>query len=220
MIHTLVHASPIPVDQWISGISKILAPKVEFLSIFQAFPSAGSSCGWRLFGGIARDTRRRGLNSPCISPYLGFRARSGCGRERGDLGGNERAEPPRYMARDSLSDECIYASHSPPVLFGDKSDQRGIALKFIHRKTRPFSPSTLAPARKSPSFPVRLVTFPKRVPNVIRRTYATIAVIKQKYKAVVVNGEFIDHPPQQLSLIDLKKLTHYIKQIKLSGSTS
>lgn len=90
---------------------------------------------WRLFGGIARDTRRRGLNSPCISPYLGFRARSGCGRERGDLGGNERAEPPRCMARGSLSDECIYASHSPSTLFGDKSVRR---VKIYSRKDPDF----------------------------------------------------------------------------------
>lgn len=150
------------------GFLKSWSRRSSFYQFFRrSHPRAGSSWGWRLFGGIARDTRRRGLNSPCISPYLGFRARSVCRRERGDLGGNERAEPPRCMARDSLSDECIYASHSPPILFGDKSDQRDIALKFIHKKIRPFSLSTLASARKckSPSFPVQLVTFPRRVRN-------------------------------------------------------
>lgn len=40
---------------------------------------------------IAPGTRRRRLNSPCISPYLGFRARSDCRRELDDLGGNGRA---------------------------------------------------------------------------------------------------------------------------------
>lgn len=184
------HSSPsMPRDtcnQWITGISKILDPKVEFLSIFQTFPSAGSSWGWRLLGGIARDTRRRGLNSPCISPYLGFRARSDCRRERGDLGGNERAEPPRCMARDSLSDECIYASHSPPILFGDKSGQRDIALKFIHRKIRPFSLSTLASARKCKSSPFPFSSLleegaQRGNANIIRRTYnARNCGIKQK----------------------------------------
>ncbi|TGZ50531.1 hypothetical protein DBV15_05235 [Temnothorax longispinosus] len=85
------------------------------------------------------------------------------GGSAADLGGNERAEPPRCMARHSLSDECIYASHSPPTLFGDKSDQRDIALKFNHGKIRPFSLSTLASARKSPPFPVQLaIPFPEQ----------------------------------------------------------
>lgn len=107
-----------------------------------------------LFGGIVRDTRRRGLNSPCISPYLGFRARSGCRREHGDLGGNERAEPPRCMARDSLSDECIRVSFTSYPIRWQVGPAGRRALKFIHGKIRSFSLSTLASARKykSPSF--------------------------------------------------------------------
>ena len=86
------------------------------------------------------------------------------------LGGNERAEPSRRMARDSLSDECIYASHSSPTLFGDKLDRWDIALKFIHGKTLPFSLSALATARKykSLSFPVQFtVSSPRRTFNEI-----------------------------------------------------
>lgn len=117
---------------------------------------------------ITRDTRRRGLNSPCISPYLGFRARSDCRRERGDLGGNERAEPPRCMARGSLSDECIYVSHSPPILFGDKSNQRDIAVKIYSQKDPAFftfNARFCAKIQIALFPPFRLVTFPKRVPN-------------------------------------------------------
>lgn len=154
-------------SQWgSSGILKFWTRRSTFYQFFRCSPSAGPSWGWRLFGGIARDARRRGLNSPCISPYLGFRARSGCRRERGDLGGNERAEPPRCMARGSLSDECIYASHSPPILFGDKSDIGGTSRrKFIRGKTRPFSALAILRenANRIISSPVRFaISFARR----------------------------------------------------------
>lgn len=77
----------------------ILILKIGFLLIFSSVFLFRLHLTLAPLQGIARDIRKRRLNSPCISPYLGFRARSDCRRERNNLGGNERAEPPRCMAR-------------------------------------------------------------------------------------------------------------------------
>lgn len=74
--------------------------------------------------GIARDTRRgEGLIRRAFPLIWASALDQTAGGSTADLGGNERAEPRRYMARDSLSDEYIYLSYSPPILFGDKSDR-------------------------------------------------------------------------------------------------
>lgn len=77
---------------------------------------------------IVREPREkeRRLNSPCISPYLGFRARSDCRRERGGSPKErEGAEStPRCIAREGearrVTNVCIRVSFTSAALFGDK----------------------------------------------------------------------------------------------------
>jgi len=110
---------------------------------------------------VSRETREgEGLIHRAF-PLIWTSARDqAAGGSAATLGGNERAEPSRRMARDSLSDECIYASHSSPTLFGDKLDRWDITLKFIHGKTLPFSAT--ARKYKSLSFPVQFtISFPR-----------------------------------------------------------
>lgn len=81
---------------------------------------------WRLFQGTSRRAREgEGLIRRAF-PLIWASAldQTAGGSSATWEGTGEPAESSRYIARDSLNDECIYTSHSPPTLFGDKQDRQ------------------------------------------------------------------------------------------------